>query len=153
MKVTLQTLREAAQEALSRLETLPQDHAAVLALSGELGAGKTSLTQAIAHELGIEESVTSPTFVIEKIYELPGAREGEALGFRNYRWKFLIHIDAYRLNSKEELKPLGWDDVIANSENLVIVEWPSNVAGAFPPDAVFAELVVTGETSRELSYA
>ncbi len=142
MRVTLETITKAAQDAISKLELLSPDHAAVLALSGELGAGKTSLTQAIAKELGIEDSVTSPTFVIEKIYTVT-----------HPRFKRLVHIDAYRLRSKEELGPLGWNEIIANPENLVIVEWPGNVAGAFPQDAVFAELTVTGETSRELSYA
>lgn len=142
MRVTLETISSVAQDALARLEKLPQEHAAVLALSGELGAGKTSLTQAIARELGIEESVTSPTFVLEKIYAL-----------NHSRFKRLVHIDAYRLEGKEQLAPLGWDDIIADGENLVIIEWPGNVAGAFPKNAIFAELVVTGETSRELSYA
>ncbi|OGJ56588.1 tRNA (adenosine(37)-N6)-threonylcarbamoyltransferase complex ATPase subunit type 1 TsaE [Candidatus Peribacteria bacterium RIFCSPHIGHO2_01_FULL_51_9] len=98
--------------------------ATMITLSGELGAGKTTFTQAAARALGVEETVNSPTFVIEKIYALEGQK-----------WQRLVHIDAYRLKSPDELKHLGWDEIIADPSSLVIIEWPEHVAEAIPQNA------------------
>lgn len=100
------------------------ENATVIALSGDLGAGKTTFTQAAAVALGVEETVNSPTFVIEKIYALA-----------DQKWNRLIHIDAYRLKSADELKALGWEEVVADPSNLIIIEWPEHVAEAIPENA------------------
>ncbi len=92
------------------------DEALIVGLSGHLGAGKTAFVKAVAAELGVEETVTSPTFVIMKIYETKSAR-----------WPRLVHIDAYRLEKPEELAAIRWEDVVADPHNLVMVEWPENV--------------------------
>src|SRR3989338_1544300 len=75
----------------------------VVALSGDLGAGKTTFAQAVAKSLGVEETVNSPTFVIQKVYALS-----------DQQWGRLIHIDAYRLKSADELRALGWDEMVGN---------------------------------------
>jgi tRNA threonylcarbamoyladenosine biosynthesis protein TsaE len=106
----------------------------ILALSGELGAGKTTFVQAIAKALGVEETVTSPTFVIEKIYQL-----------EDQKWRRLIHIDAYRLKSAHELEMLGWKELLADSGNLIIIEWPEKVSEAIPNDAIRARFDIAGE--------
>ena len=97
------------------------DSAFVVGLSGNLGAGKTAFTKCIAKGLGVEETVTSPTFVIEKIYEL-----------ENQKFSHLIHIDAYRLESGEELLSLGWQRIISDSQNLILIEWPEKVSSVMP---------------------
>lgn len=86
----------------------------VLVLTGDLGAGKTTFTQGLARGLGIDESVTSPTFVIARVHEHPGG--GPAL----------IHVDAYRLGSTLELDDLGLDADLASS--VVVVEWGGGLA-------------------------
>ena len=93
------------------------DGAFVAGFSGHLGAGKTAFTKRIARELGIPETVTSPTFVIMKIYdtEAPGAA-----------FKRLIHIDAYRLERRADLEALNFEQVVSDPHNLVIIEWPEN---------------------------
>ena len=98
--------------------------ATVLTLQGDLGAGKTTLTKAVAKELGITETVVSPTFVIAKFYELSG--EG---------FKSVVHVDAYRIESLDELKPLGWEMIIQQPNTLVIVEWPERIREALPHGA------------------
>jgi tRNA threonylcarbamoyladenosine biosynthesis protein TsaE len=95
------------------------DSAFVAGLSGHLGAGKTAFTKAVAAELGIPEVVTSPTFVLMKIYDISGSRETP---FRR-----LVHIDAYRLEKPEELEALKWEQLVADPHNLIMVEWPENV--------------------------
>lgn len=91
----------------------------VVALSGDLGAGKTTLTRSIVAALGIDPAiVSSPTFVLINIYPNPGGPD-------------VAHADAYRLGSAEDLDSLGWERV-ANNDHIVIVEWPERIEGALP---------------------
>ena len=94
------------------------DGAALIGLSGHLGAGKTAFVKAVAKELGIQEEITSPTFVIMKLYEIK---------LKAVPWKKLVHIDAYRLERAEDLEALRFEEIIADKNNLVIVEWPEQV--------------------------
>ncbi|MBI5126302.1 MAG: tRNA (adenosine(37)-N6)-threonylcarbamoyltransferase complex ATPase subunit type 1 TsaE [Candidatus Taylorbacteria bacterium] len=103
----------------------PTAVATVLGLNGDLGSGKTAFTKGIAQALHVQELVTSPTFVIEKIYQLDNSR------FAN-----LIHIDAYRLDKGEDLVRLGWDAIIKDPKNLIIVEWPQNVKDIMPANTI-----------------
>jgi len=112
-----------AQQFLSTLT--PRSRATIVALSGDLGGGKTTFTQEIAKILGITASVTSPTFILENIYTLSGKK-----------WERLIHIDAYRLKSADELRALGWDDIAADPKNLIVLEWPERVPELLPEDTV-----------------
>lgn len=93
----------------------------VVGLSGDLGAGKTAFTKCIAKSFGVEETVTSPTFVIEKIYELT-----------DQKFTHLIHIDAYRLDLSSELVNLGWQKIISDPNNIILIEWPEKVADIMP---------------------
>lgn len=105
---------------------IPDPHKAiVVGLSGDLGAGKTTLVQALAKTLGVTETVTSPTFVIAKWYET-----------NDLTWKTLIHIDAYRIEDEEELTVLGWEEMINTPETLIVVEWPEKIKGSLPPETI-----------------
>jgi tRNA threonylcarbamoyladenosine biosynthesis protein TsaE len=113
--------------------------ATVVGLYGNLGAGKTTLTQSIARGLGVGETVTSPTFVIEKIYELAGQK-----------FTHLIHIDAYRIEKSEELLRLGWQEIISDSQNLILIEWPEKVSDIMPKHIKVVLKTIEDETSREI---
>ena len=117
-----------------------EDGAAVIALSGDLGAGKTTFAQGIARALGVEGHVTSPTFVLEKIYDL-----------QDQKWRHLIHIDAYRITDAHELEVLGWDEITADPTNLIVVEWPEHVATLVPKHTTHVFFKGMGE-SREVVY-
>jgi tRNA threonylcarbamoyladenosine biosynthesis protein TsaE len=121
--------------------TEKRDGAVVIALSGDLGSGKTTFTQAAAKALGVEDTVNSPTFVIEKIYALS-----------NQKWQKLVHIDAYRLKRAEQLKQLGWDEIIGDPSNLVIIEWPEHVQEAIPQNAHRIGIGIGEGESRTISY-
>ncbi len=97
----------------------------VVALAGELGAGKTCLVQGVARALGIEVAVTSPTFVLVKSYagRLP-----------------LVHVDVYRLDRLQDVLDLG-DEVFA-PEAVTFVEWGDAVAAVLPDDRLDVELVL-----------
>lgn len=143
MDKVIRTLAELETEAGRFVGTLmPKDTGATLVtLSGELGAGKTAFTKAIAWALGVEEIVTSPTFVLEKIYVL------EEQSFRR-----LIHIDAYRLEKGSELVALGFDELMRDAGNLILLEWPENVADVLPEPVVRISIVVHADDSRTISY-
>ena len=143
MEVRIQTLAELEQEAARFVGPLaPRENATLVTLSGELGTGKTAFVKAAAHSLGVEEVMTSPTFVLEKIYLLP---EGK-------RFKRLIHIDAYRLEKGNELSALGFDELMQDATNLVFLEWPEKVAGALPDPAGKIIITVQADDSRIISY-
>lgn len=120
------------------------DGATVIGLRGDLGAGKTTFTQICANLLGISENVTSPTFVILKKYKLDGKFFGE-------KFSYLIHIDAYRLKGGKELNTIGWQEIIADSKNLVMVEWPELVTDVMPENARYINFKHIDETTREIS--
>ena len=140
MRIKEGELGEVARRLLDRVRAVDTDGARVLALTGDLGAGKTALTRAIAAELGVRDEVTSPTFVIEQIYDL----------YQDRDWSRLIHIDAYRLETSEELTPLGFAEQAGDPENLIVIEWAKRVENSIPVSAVWVELKVTGEDERNV---
>jgi tRNA threonylcarbamoyladenosine biosynthesis protein TsaE len=134
MKVdSLREFQAAAPALLSTL-TPRTDQATLVTLSGELGAGKTTFTQALARALGVEEAVASPTFVIEKIYRLT-----------RQKWQRLIHIDAYRLRFAKELAVLGWEELMKDPGDLIVLEWPEKVPELIPDDAVKVRIDIEGD--------
>ncbi|MDO8593785.1 MAG: tRNA (adenosine(37)-N6)-threonylcarbamoyltransferase complex ATPase subunit type 1 TsaE [bacterium] len=145
MQKEIKTLAELEKEAKSFVDKLmPKDDSAILVtLSGELGAGKTSFTKAVAHALGIEEVVTSPTFVLEKIYQLGGETP---------KFERLIHIDAYRLEKGADLAPLGFDELMRDAGNLILLEWPEKVSDMLPAPVMQISLVTNPDGSRTITY-
>ena len=123
--------------------------ACVVGLYGNLGSGKTAFTQMVAKLLGVEETVTSPTYVIEKIYTLEGEKARFANSFPTV-FKHLIHIDAYRLEKSSELAHLGWADIIKDPSNLILIEWPERVADIMPVDHIRLKFTFIDESSREI---
>ena len=97
---------------------------AVVAFTGDLGAGKTAFTRGLARGLGIPDRITSPTFTIVNEYE--GAIP-------------LFHFDMYRLNGSEDLFDIGWEDYLSRG-GVCAVEWSEQVADALPEDAVTVTL-------------
>lgn len=101
----------------------PNENSATLVwLEGDLGAGKTTFVQNVAKHLNINEKVNSPTFVISKRYKIPAHKN-----FKN-----LIHIDAYRLSTKNDLENIGFFKDMENSDNLIFLEWGSLVSKHLP---------------------
>lgn len=98
---------------------------AVVAFTGDLGAGKTAFTRGLARGLGISERVTSPTFTIVNEYE--GGRLP------------LFHFDMYRLGSSDELFDIGWEDYLARG-GVCAVEWSENVADALEEGTISVEI-------------
>jgi tRNA threonylcarbamoyladenosine biosynthesis protein TsaE len=115
--------------------------ATIVGLYGELGSGKTTFMKYLAEEFGIKETIQSPTFVIEKIYELEGKS-----------FKHLIHIDAYRIEKEDEMINLGWNEIIADPSNLICIEWPERIGGIIP-EHIMLTFEHAGENERKISIA
>lgn len=119
---------------------VPTSGASVIALSGDLGAGKTQFAKGVALELGITRTVTSPTFLIMRSYETSRGP-----------WKRLFHFDCYRLDDPEELRALGWDDIVRNPEHIVLIEWAQRVSVLLPPDTMWIDMDVLSPTRRSIT--
>ena len=149
MKKTVKSLTDLESLAGELLKKLKKDQqATIVTLAGDLGSGKTAFTQRVGKILGIKAKITSPTFVIEKKYKLPPAgRGGISTGYKQ-----LIHIDAYRLNSGRDLLLLGWDEIMANPDNLILLEWPERVKDIIPADVYKISFKFVDDSSREISF-
>jgi len=106
----------------------------VIALYGGLGAGKTCLVKGIASALGLDESITSPTYTIINEYRLNGGCP-------------LYHIDAYRLNNDEDFDSTGAGECFS-AGGITIIEWSERIPGSIPDGAIKIEIEITGPESR-----
>jgi tRNA A37 threonylcarbamoyladenosine biosynthesis protein TsaE len=163
--------------SLEKKEAKNKDSALVVGLFGNLGSGKTAFVKAVALILGITESVTSPTFVIEKIYEIgsngstfaktsvdkgndPQKSYGGDLAKSclvrtpvQLPWTRLVHIDAYRLESARELEVLNFEKLVEDPNNLILVEWPENVKEILPDGTLTIKCEFMSETEREYDFS
>lgn len=103
--------------------------ALVIALSGNLGAGKTTFTQGFARALGIRERVLSPTFVIMKIYALQ----------KRARAQHFVHIDCYRIHSPRDITPLGVKEIFKDKDAIILIEWPERIRTLIPKSALWVK--------------
>ncbi|MCC6944269.1 MAG: tRNA (adenosine(37)-N6)-threonylcarbamoyltransferase complex ATPase subunit type 1 TsaE [Thermomicrobiales bacterium] len=114
----------------------------VLLLHGDLGAGKTTLTQGLLAGLGVDAPVSSPTFVLVSDYAGHVA-SGEPVAIH--------HIDLYRLNEPSELDSTGYFDLIDETGGLLIVEWPERAASCLPERYVLVTIDFAGEDARTIT--
>jgi tRNA threonylcarbamoyladenosine biosynthesis protein TsaE len=115
----------------------------LLFLSGELGSGKTTLTAALLSNLGVAETVRSPTYALIELYSIQRCLEGSAARHS----ALAVHVDLYRLRSADELVQLGLRDYL-NEETLMIVEWAERAGAELPRPDVWLRLEMAGEGRR-----
>lgn len=132
--ISLQSPGEECSYAIGRKIGENLEPGDILALWGELGAGKTFLTRAIAHGLGVPAStpVTSPTFAI--INEYDGRLH-------------LCHIDLYRLTGPDDLETLPWQEALFG-EGVAAIEWPDRLETLLPGERWDIRIEITGDDSR-----
>jgi tRNA threonylcarbamoyladenosine biosynthesis protein TsaE len=144
-QITTKSPKETKEFAKNIIEKFSCDNeikatATIIALQGDLGTGKTVFTKGVAEFFGLKDVVTSPTFVIEKKYNIPN----------NFPWKKLIHIDAYRLEGEEDLSVVSWSEIATNPNNLIVVEWPENAGLGIPERALWLEFEFVDENTRKI---
>jgi tRNA threonylcarbamoyladenosine biosynthesis protein TsaE len=130
IKKTLSSHKETKKIAQSLAKEIEKKHpnpsnAAVIALEGNLGSGKTKFTQFFAKSLGIKNRVVSPTFLIMKEYTIP-----------KKMYKKFFHIDAYRIKEKDLIN-LGFKEITKDPKNIVVVEWADRVKKLIPQKAIW----------------
>ena len=113
----------------------------IVLLSGDLGAGKTTLTQGIARGLGVEGAVQSPTFTLVAEYDAPRIGSGAQL----------IHIDLYRLEGAADLDSVGLDEYLEQSESVVVIEWPDRADVTTFPPYWSVRIEIGGDDGRRIS--
>ena len=126
---------EAQTEAIGEQFAKNLADGTVVAMYGDLGAGKTAFVRGMARGMGLTNRVSSPTFTI--VNEYCGERE-------------LIHFDMYRLNDSDELFDIGWEDYLARGA-VCAVEWSEKVDDAFYGDETIVRIEKLGDTERKIT--
>jgi tRNA threonylcarbamoyladenosine biosynthesis protein TsaE len=135
MKIeSLETIRKTAREFIETV--IKQGSGRVFLFYGSMGAVKTTFIRAICEELGVEESVNSPTFAIVNEYR---SGEGDPI----------YHFDFYRINKEEEAYDFGYEDYFYSGE-LCFVEWPEKIENLLPEDAVTVSITEQPDGTREV---
>ena len=110
----------------------------IITLTGDLGAGKTTLARAICEGYGVTDEVTSPTFAIVHEYSAPRTP--------------VYHLDLYRLEGERDLQNIGWEDVMLG-EALVLIEWPERAGNRLPDHLPIELRHIPGDIARRVMYA
>jgi tRNA threonylcarbamoyladenosine biosynthesis protein TsaE len=121
-----QTKKIAAELAKKILKKRARKNALILALQGELGAGKTTFIQGFSRGLGIKKKITSPTFVLFKKFKI-----------QNSKFKIVYHIDCYRIKKADELLKLGLKEILNVPQNIVLIEWAEKIRKTLPKNTIW----------------
>lgn len=112
----------------------------LISLKGDLGAGKTSFSKTIGNLLGVEEHITSPTFVIQKTYKT-----------KDVFFKKMVHIDAYRIEEEKEILQLGIHKALEEPNTIVLIEWPEKIPKIALKSYITLEFIVSSEDTRTIT--
>lgn len=118
---SVRAMHELAAQYVAPLVPSKKNQATIVALSGNLGSGKTTFVQGCFKALGIRRRATSPTFILMRRNRI---RRG------NFQWAY--HIDAYRLARARDVRALEIAEALKDPHSLFFVEWPERIARAFP---------------------
>ncbi len=111
----------------------------IIGLIGDLGAGKTVFAKGLAKGLGIKNTITSPTFVIMKVYEIRNLTSDI---------RHLAHIDAYRLKSEKDIIAIGADEYFKRKDTVTVIEWPENIKKCLPEKTIYVNIAIRGGNKR-----
>ena len=135
-KITTNNFEETQQVGFDFAKTLKGGE--VLALYGDLGAGKTTFMQGLAKGLGITRTIISPTFIIMRTYQV---------GTRN-----VYHVDLYRIEGERDVDGLGLFELFNQQENIVAIEWPDKIENLLPEKRINIYFTYLGDEKREIRY-
>lgn len=126
--------RDIGKQLASRLKS-----GDIVALHGDLGAGKTTLMKGIAAGLGVKNDITSPTFTLLNVYQ--GGKY------------MVVHIDTYRLKDEKELTAIGAEDFLSAPDTICVIEWPEKISKLLQGrDIIDVILIHKSENERHISY-
>lgn len=110
----------------------------VYCLWGELGSGKTTFTQGLAKGLGITSRLLSPTFIIVRRYTISGIR------------RTLYHLDLYRMKHVRDVEGIGFSDILADTDALVVIEWPERLGSVLPKKRTDFRFMIQNDGSHSI---
>jgi len=120
-------------------EKLRRRHALIIALIGELGAGKTTFVKGFARGLHIAGRILSPTFTLLKVHPLEAKY-----------YSFLYHVDCYRITARDVKRALGWEKLLKDRRSIVVVEWADRIKKLLPKRRIDVFFSCSNKTSRTL---
>jgi len=113
----------------------------VIALYGDLGAGKTTFTQGFAKGLGIKDKIISPTFVLIRQHQIPNKKQ------------VFYHVDMYRIDNPASIKELGIEDLLNTKDDLVLIEWAEKIEDFLPKNSTKIFIKTTSENQRQITIS
>jgi len=114
----------------------------ILALNGNLGAGKTTFLKSFAKSLGVKEKIVSPTFVIMRKHPFLNKKS------KNY----FYHFDCYRIQNQKEILDLGFKEIISDPKNIVAIEWAEKIKRILPKGILLIEFKILSKKKREILF-
>lgn len=135
MKIKIESLDKIDEAAIEFIKTMGDN--TVFAFRGEMGAGKTTFIKAICENLGVSDTINSPTFAIVNEYRSDSA-------------ELIYHFDFYRINKIEEVFDFGYEDYFY-SGSLCFIEWPELIEDLLPKDTVNVQIKTLEDGSREVT--
>ena len=139
----LKETQDLSEKAIEIVKKQSRENAAVLGFVGDLGGGKTSFTQGLAKNLGIKKDILSPTFILMQSYGIKKS---------SLPWKNFYHLDAYRVKSSKEILKLGFEEIIKNNQNIVVVEWADIIKDIMPKNTLWIEFEWLDENERKIIF-
>ena len=142
-RIRIETKSVAQTHAAARMfwrclkRALPFDHASVIALRGDLGAGKTTFMQGFARAMGVNRFMTSPTFLLMRSLDIPGRTAA----------KTLVHVDSWRIET-DDLEHLGIREAMQDPQTIVCIEWAERVKALLPRDTIWLDFKHLSRTTR-----
>lgn len=138
MKILLTKSAEETQQ-FGELFAKKLNKQSIIALSGDLGAGKTTFVQGLAKGVGITKRIISPTFIIIRKYRI------------KKQVKEFYHIDLYRIHSEKDLEGLGLQEILHDPEAIVVIEWPEKLGSLLPKERWDICFEHVGENERKIT--
>ncbi len=139
MKVVSHSEKETQKLAVNFAKTLKGGE--TIGLIGDLGAGKTAFVKGMAKGLAIKKVITSPTFVVMKVYPV-----------KHETVKYFVHVDAYRVKNAASLTGIGLEDYIKSNNSVVVIEWADLVKGILPKDKILIHFNHIANNQREIKF-
>lgn len=140
-----QTKKLGRELAKKILKAKPKKISLILALEGELGAGKTTFLKGFAKGLGVKGNILSPTFIIIKKFNTRVKSSSNSGKFR-----YFYHLDCYRLKKPKEILALGFQKIISNHENIIAIEWAERARPIIPKSALWIKFKFIDKNKRKI---
>jgi len=129
-----------AQDLIKKILKQKKRQAIVIGLIGDLGSGKTTFCQGLAKGLGIKEKILSPTFVIFRKFKI-----------QNSKFKIFYHFDCYRIEKPKEILKIGFKKIIAQPENIVVIEWAERIKKVLPRQTIILYFALLDKNLRKIT--